>query len=367
MPTITVQPASVSAVDGTEAVFTVTVTGAGLSYQWYYEAPDDTDWTPVTSGGDKAALTVTAIAEKDNYKYYCEITNGTDTVKSKAATLTVTPRPPLPTIKAHPSSVTVVAGGSAVFTVDAEGEGLSYQWYAQSANATKWTKITENGSNAQYTVTALMEMNGSRYYCEVSNISGSVDSSAATLTVKQPAAPVITSQPASVKVVVNKTATFTVSAQGTGLTYQWYVQTKGATAWTPVGGATSAKLTVTATAALDGARYRCVVTGEGGQSVTSGEAALTVVTAPKITTQPKKASVKNGKKVTFKVKASGYDLKYQWYYQKPGTKKWVKMGGKTKATLSFTAKKNKNGYKYRCYVTNAAGTVKSKAVKLTVK
>ena len=126
-------------------------------------------------------------------------------------------------------------------------------------------------------------------------------------------------------------------------------------------------MTVTATAAMDGNKYRCVVTGESNQTATSNAGTLTVVTLPKITTQPKKASVKAGKKVTFKVKASGYDLKYQWYYQKPGTKKWVKMGSKTKATLSFTAKKNKNGYKYRCYVTNAAGTTKSKAVKLTVK
>ena len=67
------------------------------------------------------------------------------------------------------------------------------------------------------------------------------------------------------------------------------------------------------------------------------------------------------------VVAKGDGLKYQWYYQKPGTKKWVKMSGKTKATLSFTAKKNKNGYKYRCLVKNAAGKTYTKAVKLTVK
>jgi hypothetical protein len=179
-------------------------------------------------------------------------------------------------------------------------------------------------------------------------------------------APQITSQPANVKAVVNKTATFSVAAQGTGLHYQWYVQTKGSTAWAPVGG-DSARLTVTAAAALDGARYRCVVTGEGGKTATSNEVALTVVTAPKITAQPKKASVKAGKKVTFKVKASGYDLTYQWYYQKPGAKKWVKIKNAVKPSYSFKAGRSKNGYKYRCYVTNPAGTVKSKTAKLTVK
>ena len=179
-------------------------------------------------------------------------------------------------------------------------------------------------------------------------------------------APQITSQPANGKAVVNKTATFSVAAQGTGLHYQWYVQTKGSAAWAPVGG-DSARLTVTAAAALDGARYRCVVTGEGGKTATSNEVTLTVVTAPKITAQPKKASVKAGKKVTFKVKASGYDLTYQWYYQKPGAKKWVKIKNAVKPSYSFKAGRSKNGYKYRCYVTNPAGTVKSKTAKLTVK
>ena len=71
--------------------------------------------------------------------------------------------------------------------------------------------------------------------------------------------------------------------------------------------------------------------------------------------------------MTFKVKAKGLELKYQWYYQKPGSKKWVKISKAAKATYSFKAKKKQNGYKYRCLVKNAAGQVYTKAVKLTVK
>ena len=159
---------------------------------------------------------------------------------------------------------------------------------------------------------------------------------------------------------------FTVTAKGEGLKYQWYVQKNGETAWTAINGATSAKLTVTASADLDGAKYRCEVSNTADK-VTSDAATLTVIYKPVIKTQPKKASVKAGKKVTFKVKAVGGNLKYQWYYQKPGTKKWVKMSGKTKATLSFKAGKSKNGYKYRCLVKNEAGKTYTKTVKLTVK
>ena len=50
-------------------------------------------------------------------------------------------------------------------------------------------------------------------------------------------APAITAQPASTSVVSGNTATFTVMATGSGLTYQW--QKNGA----PIGGATAASYT----------------------------------------------------------------------------------------------------------------------------
>ena len=95
----------------------------------------------------------------------------------------------------------------------------------------------------------------------------------------------------------------------------------------------------------------------------------TVVTSPKpvIKTQPKAATVKAGKKATFKVKAIGDGLKYQWYYQKKGTSKWVQIKKATKATYSFKVAKKNNGYKYKCLVSNKAGKVYTKAVKLKVK
>ncbi len=178
--------------------------------------------------------------------------------------------------------------------------------------------------------------------------------------------PVITGHPQSQIVAEGKTASFTVEAQGGELQYQWQVLLPGNDDWTDMTGQTGPTHSFTASAGQSGSRYRCRVRNIAGEEL-SDEAELTVVTKPKITTQPKAASVKAGKKVTFKVKAGGYGLKYQWYYLKPGTKKWVKISKATKASYSFKAAKSKNGYKYRCYVTNAAGTVKSKAVKLTVK
>ncbi len=94
---------------------------------------------------------------------------------------------------------------------------------------------------------------------------------------------------------------------------------------------------------------------------------IVCVVPPKITTQPRSASVKAGSKVTFRVKATGDQLKYQWYARKPGTKKWAKVKNAVKATLTFKATAKMNGYKYRCRVYNRTASVYSKTVTLKVK
>ncbi len=99
----------------------------------------------------------------------------------------------------------------------------------------------------------------------------------------------------------------------------------------------------------------------------STDTKIVCVAPPKITSQPKSVSVRAGKKVTFRVKATGDALKYQWYLQKPGTKKWTKVKNAAKAVLTFKATKKMNGYKYRCRVYNKTASVYSKTVKLKIK
>ncbi len=94
----------------------------------------------------------------------------------------------------------------------------------------------------------------------------------------------------------------------------------------------------------------------------------TTVTKPKIKTQPKSLTRVVGQKATFKVKASGKNLKYQWYYRTSAAGKWKKITSKgTSATYTVKVKARHNGYQYRCLVKNSAGKVYSKTVKLKVK
>ncbi|MBQ4424362.1 MAG: leucine-rich repeat protein [Lachnospiraceae bacterium] len=269
-------------------------------------------------------------------------------------------------ITKHPQDLTVVAGDTASFTVEAEGNGLTYQWYYKSSASADWAAVSAaSGKTATYSLTAAARHNGYQYRCEVTDGIGIVTSDAATLTVISK--PTITTQPTSATVAEGAKATFKIVASGDGLNYQWYYQKPGATTWTAVSSnGTSAKYTLTTAARHNGYSYKCVVTNEAG-SVTSDIAVLTVIAKPTITTQPKSVTVAEGAKATFKVVASGDGLSYQWYYQKPGATTWTAVSSNgTSAKYTLTTAARHNGYSYKCVVTNEAGSVTSSVATLTV-
>ncbi len=177
--------------------------------------------------------------------------------------------------------------------------------------------------------------------------------------------PFIVTQPKNRTVAADSTVKFSVKADGEKLTYRWYVRKKGESGWTRISGATGEVLSFTAGKSMNGSLYRCEVSAEGGSTVTDA-ARLTVVSAPRIVTQPLSVCVREGKTVTFKVKAVGGGLKYQWYCQKPEDGRWQEITNSVQASFTVTAKMARNGYKYKCLVSNKAGSVWSKPVKLTV-
>jgi hypothetical protein len=102
-------------------------------------------------------------------------------------------------------------------------------------------------------------------------------------------APTISSQPSNQTVNAGQTATFAVTASGTGpLSYQW--QKNGAA----ISGATSASYTTPATTSADNAaKFTAVVSNSAG-NVTSSAATLTVNAAPTISLNANPASLSFG-------------------------------------------------------------------------
>ena len=73
-------------------------------------------------------------------------------------------------------------------------------------------------------------------------------------------APTITTHPKNVEVKEKETATFTVEATGSDLSYQWQQSTDNGSKWTNITGETNATYTIaTTTMDMSGTQYRCVV------------------------------------------------------------------------------------------------------------
>src|SRR6185436_12059438 len=115
--------------------------------------------------------------------------------------------------------------------------------------------------------------------------------------------PQITGPPTNQTRTEGQTATFTVTATGTALTYQWQSMAPGG-AFANIAGATSASYTTPATTVgMSGTQYRVVVTNGAGNA-TSTAATLTVnYAAPTITAQPSSQSVVAPATATFSVTA----------------------------------------------------------------
>ena len=80
-------------------------------------------------------------------------------------------------------------GETATFTVEAAGEGLSYQWMVDKKDNARFVNIDEATSESYTLNAASKEFNGYQYQCVVSNQSGSVTSNPVTLTVTEDTAP----------------------------------------------------------------------------------------------------------------------------------------------------------------------------------
>ena len=89
-------------------------------------------------------------------------------------------------------------------------------------------------------------------------------------------APSITTQPGNATVKAGETATFTIAASGTDLTYLWQIDRNDGNGWVNIDGATATSYTTsTVDISCNGFKYQCVVSNSAGTD-TSNTAVLTV-------------------------------------------------------------------------------------------
>ena len=101
--------------------------------------------------------------------------------------------------------------------------------------------------------------------------------------------------------------------------------------------------------------------------ILTGEVELWHVDAPAISAQPKDVSVITGEKAIFEVTATGTDVTYQWQIDRNDGKGFADITGANGASYTTgVTDKDCNGFKYRCVIRNAAGSVTTAAATLTV-
>ena len=158
-----------------KGTFTVKVDGAAVAAGKYTASADGSTVTLKPEYLDTLAAgshTVTLVYGDGSAK-------AKFTIKAKDKTVA-------PTVSSQPASASVNADSSATFTVTASGTTpLLCQWQVDKNDGSGWTDIS-GAVNASYTVEKVTaEQDGWKYRCVIKNAAGSVESNAATLTVKE--------------------------------------------------------------------------------------------------------------------------------------------------------------------------------------
>ena len=363
------QPEDVTVAEGEEAVVSFEAEGVDLEYCWYYKAPSyDTFYLTWDFTGNTYSKVMTA--ELSGWQVYCEVSDGAgNSVQTNVVTLYVEDAAPRNEVQivTEPVGVTVASGEKATVTVEAEGDGLTYEWYYRDADDSGFRKTTTFTSNT-YSVTMNAARSGRQVYCIVADQYGNTArTDTVTLSLAQYAE--ILTQPVSVTAADGEKATVSFEAAGDGLTYTWYYKNAGDSSFSKTTAFTTNSYSVTMSAARDGRQVYCVVTDRYGSQAQTDTVTLSMAkNEVQIVTQPKSVWVAEGEKASVTVEAEGDGLTYKWYYKNPGASKYTYTSSFKGDTYSITMNEARDGRYVFCKVTDAYGnTVKSKTVSLNMK
>ena len=331
IPTITTNPSATAVCQNGTTSLSVVAKGANLSYQW--QVNSGSGWSNLSNGGNYANVTTNMMTISNaplglNGNMYRCIVSGSCTppATSSAATLTVNQ---LVSITTAPKTLdSVCSGGMISIPVAAVGAGLTYQWYW--INGSTPVALTNVGVVSGATSNTLV-LNGIGtnsnftdyvFYCVITGTCNTVQTSQTTIRVQ--GLPTVTSNPGSMTVCHNGTATFSTTATGANLTYQWQVRPGSSGSWSNLSnssiysGVTTTVLSVNATTtALNGYQFRCVVNGTCTPGVVTSIATLTVNPnlSPSVSISASSSKICTGTSVTFtaSVPNSSYIAPtYQW-------------------------------------------------------
>jgi len=266
-----------------------------------------------------------------------------------------------PVVTIQPADQTASPGSKVSFVAHASGDPKPSRLWLRSTDGETWLPVA-GAHGHTLTVKATAAVNGYSYKALFTSSGGHVYSRGALLTVRQPAAkPVISVQPAALKVATGATVAFSAAASGSPApAVQWQESRNGST-WTPIAGAIGPTLSLVAAKAQSGTKFRALFTNVNGKA-TSKVAALVVVNptkAPLVTRHPLSLTAAAGQWATFTAAASGDPKpRVQWQVSRRGGG-WAAIAGATATTYRVHASADLNGNRYRALFTNGSGRAAS--------
>lgn len=269
-----------------------------------------------------------------------------------------------PFITNQPADATVCSGTDASFAVSARGLELAYQWQVDKGSG--FSDILNSGKYSGTNTGKLkisnpdISMNGYNYQCILSGTcTPPVTSTIAKLTVSE--LPSILSQSHGKIVCSGNNTSFSVSANGKNLKYQWQISNNG-TGFSDImnsslynGAATNKLLITNASESMSGYLYRCLISGGCGSSIPSKIDTLVINKAPLINKNTVNITVCADENARFSVSATGTKLTYQWkvnegYGFKDIVDEGVYSGARTNMLNISKASGNMNAYQYQCRI-----------------
>ncbi|HPP93589.1 MAG TPA: PKD domain-containing protein, partial [Bacteroidales bacterium] len=305
----------------------------------------------------------------------CDVTAPSTSLIGSA---TVTVRD-LPAIVKQPRDTIICEFGMVTYKVIATGSDLTYQWYVD--DGTGFAPVVDGGIyfGAQTPMLFLFGtnrlMDGYRYRVDVTGCGITVPSSEVSLTVNTP--PEILFQPKDSTICQGQNAAFSVTAQGTALTYQWQVN-KGAgfvdvTNDANFSGATDATLNITnVPGSFNNWIFRVKISGTCGVPIYSNFVILRVNVPPVVTLNPvNRAVCDGGGPVYFTGNGSGMIDSIRWQVFSGGT--WIDLhddtnysGTTTQQMTIVNVPLSFNGNRYRLALKAFCGNAYTNEAVLTV-
>lgn len=359
-PQISSQPADISVCKSTAADFTVEATGSSPNYQWQQSSNGGAAFTNLPGKTNSTLIVDSVSLAMNSYQYRCIVGSScASSVASSPAVLTV--RNESTSISTQPASQSLCSSDTAILSVAAQGNNLSYQWQDY---------YNADISGATDAILRLPYAGGYHSYrCKITSTCKTIYSNTATLDYT------ITPNllPAEVLTVCNGKQAFVTAITNfyeSNPALQWQVSTDSGVTFSNIPNENLHYLVVTGSPAVHGNRYRCYISNGCFTGYSNVHKVYNNHFAAAVTQQPQNRDVCAGSNVMFSTNSTD-DISvsdYQWQVSTNNGVSFTDLYNTVGKDLTLSAVTNSmNNYQYRCKILGCGDTAYSSPAILIVK